>query len=292
MRDPRETSQMLKTPEQTLRRGGFPHTTRFDLGQAPMLSRALIADVVKRVAETQRPGLPAQRQRGSALSEDQVDALCDALMGHDPDAAARIVRDAEIDGVSPDTLYLDYIAAAARRMGERWLADCASFLDVSVAGGRLMTIVRDLAVQFGGPEAEPLPGHSMVISTVPGETHALGAAIAAEYFRRSRWHVTLLDGADWPDIAYALRRERPAVLGLAAGSRRMVPVLAETVRAVRSTYPDMIIVVGGPILALEPEIVRTVGADHGAENPALLTVKLRRHISVTTLGTGTGNVYP
>ncbi|MEM1298377.1 MAG: cobalamin B12-binding domain-containing protein [Pseudomonadota bacterium] len=254
------------------------------------MSASLIADVIHRVAETQRPNLP--RQRDCAVPESEIEALCDALMGHDPDAAARLVRQADAEGVSPDSLYLDYIGTAARRMGERWLADCASFLEVSLAGGRLMTIIRDLGLRFGGPEAEPLPGHSIVVSTVPGETHALGAAIAAEYFRRSRWQVTLLDGADWNGIAEALVRERPAVLGLSAGSRRMVPVLAETVRAARRAHPDMIIVVGGPILALEPEIIRTVGADYGAEDPAMLSVKLRRHISVTTLGTGAGNAYP
>ncbi|MFK7942776.1 MAG: B12-binding domain-containing protein [Paracoccaceae bacterium] len=213
-----------------------------------------------------------------------IDALCDALVSSNVDAIAALIRQIEARGVSPDACYLDYIGAAARRMGERWVDDCATFMEVTLAGGRLVSMLRELAFSFGGPEITPLPGHTILISNVPGEAHHLGAAIAAEYFRRARWRVVLLDGADRQEIRACLAAEKFAVVGVSAGSRRMVPTLAETVRDVRRICPDAVVCVGGHILALEPEIVRTTGADHAGADPAMLAVLLRRHIPLPTLG--------
>ena len=250
-------------------------------------SDRLIAEVIGRIS--QRNGRLAGRTV-PPVSSEQVDALCDALISSDHDAAVQLVRSAEAEGLSPDALCMDYIAAAARRMGERWVADCASFLDVTLAGGRLLSLVRDLAPAFGGAEQSPLPGHAILIATVPGETHNLGAAIAAECFRRARWDVTLLDGAGTDEITGLVGTGRFPVVGLSAGARRMVPVLAETVRAVRRINPDVVICVGGPILALEPEIVRTVGADHAAAEPTALSVMLHRQIECQALLAGSRHV--
>lgn len=243
----------------------------------------LVAEVIARIAK--QTTLMATQSTGQVPS-DRIDALCDALISTEPDAALQLIRQVEAEGASPDTLCLDYIAAAARRMGERWVADCASFLDVTMAGGRLMGLVRDLAISFVGPEEAPLPGHAILIATVPGETHSLGAAIAAECFRRAQWDVTLLDGADADEIVAHVASGQFPVVGLSAGSRRMVPVLAETVRAVRRADPEAVICIGGPILTLEPEIVRTVGADHAAADPSAICVLLRRQIACQSLGAG------
>lgn len=254
-----------------------------DTGLGGQTTDGLVAEVIGRILD--RNGRSIGKARNSVPS-DRVDMLCDALLSTEQDAAIRMLRDIAVEGVSPDALYLDYIAAAARRMGERWTADCSSFLDVTLAGGRLTGLVRDLALDFGGPEQQALPGHSILIATVPGETHSLGATIAAECFRRARWDVTLLDGAGADESAAQVAKRRFPVVGFSAGGRRMVPVLAETVRVVRRIDPDAVICVGGPILALEPEIVRTVGADHAAADPSILCVLLRRQIACHTLGTG------
>ena len=219
-----------------------------------------------------------------------VDQLCDALLATTPAAAIDLVRGIKAEGISRDALCLDYIAEAARRMGERWAEDSASFLDVTLASGRLVTMVRDLAVTFNDPEPAPLPGHRVLISTVPGETHNLGAIIAAECFRRNRWQVDLLDGANPSEIKAALNACTYPVLGLSAGSRRMLPVLTETVRLAHMISPKTIVCVGGPILEIEPDVISLVDADHSAEDPAFLSVLLQRQLSDMNFGTGSSYV--
>lgn len=224
----------------------------------------------------------------TALDADRVDMLCDALISCDADAAVRLLRDA--DGGSSSLLGLDYIAAAARRMGERWVEDCASFLDVTLASGRLTGLVRDLYDGFGAPEPTPLPGAEILITTVPGETHALGASIAAEVFRRGGWDVMLLDGAEMPDIAAQVSARDFPVVGLSAGARRAMPALAATVRTIRRIRPGTLICVGGAILTLEPDVIRIVGADHATIDPGAAAVMLHRHVACPPVGTGLRHV--
>lgn len=245
---------------------------------AGALKGLLIDDVLQRVAANKGIFAPHKRDMGDVVKDSQIDALCDALMSEDAASARRLIRAVQGSGVSADALYLDYIAAAARRMGDRWVADCSSFVDVTLAGGRLFSLVRDLAPAFTQVEQAPLKGHRILIAPVPGETHSLGSAIAAEYFRRSRWDVTLMNGASMLEIQDAMGARRFPVVGLSAGSRRMLDPLHDTVRAVRAAHPDAVICIGGHILDLEPDVASMVDADYAGADSGALAILLRRRV--------------
>lgn len=247
--------------------------------KAVALKGMLIDDVLQRVAANKGIFAPHKRDMGDAVKESQIDALCDALISEDAASARRLIRSVQASGVSADALYLDYIAAAARRMGDRWVADCSSFVDVTLAGGRLFSLVRDLAPAFTQVEQGPLRGHRILIAPIPGETHSLGSAIAAEYFRRSRWDVTLMSGASLLEIQNTVGAKRFPVVGLSAGSRRMMEPLYDTVRAVRAAHPEAVICIGGHILELEPEVASMVDADYSVADSGALSILLRRRVS-------------
>lgn len=243
--------------------------------------------IVKALQRLNSPdGRLTAEPRDPPLNSGRLDAFCDALVSADAEAAARVLMALEADGSGPGVRSLDYIIGAARRMGERWSNDSASFLDVTQASGRLLGLVRDLSDQYDSLPADPVPGQEILIATVPGETHSLGANIAAEVFRRGRWDVTLLDGADASQIAASLAARDYPVVGLSAGSRRMIPVLGETVQLVRRVRANAVICVGGPILELEPEIVQMVRADRAGADPSVACLLFRGQASFPALGTG------
>ena len=50
----------------------------------------------------------------------QIEALCLALISEDDEAGARIIQDARSDGATIDSVYLNYLAGAARMLGTWW----------------------------------------------------------------------------------------------------------------------------------------------------------------------------
>ena len=59
----------------------------------------------------------------NALPIGRINALALALIDEDPDLCLQMVLDLQAEGKSVETLYLDYLAVAARRLGELWETD-------------------------------------------------------------------------------------------------------------------------------------------------------------------------
>ena len=191
-----------------------------------------------------------------------------------------MIEAARAEGASPDAIYLSYISAAALRLGERWVADTATFFEVTLGLSRLHAILRELRPAFLADEIAPLDGCTALLAPVPGETHMLGVTIAADYFRRSGWRVDLGTSASLDVIVATARRTPYAVIGLSASSRQMVETIGETIVALRAARCDAKVVVGGYITQLEPEIAAMVGADLAVSDAESAAIELQRFASV------------
>lgn len=235
------------------------------VGTAPVpehIARALAREALSSLA------LPAlkQGQGRRAPSDAEIERLCDALVSDDPESAQMLIAQAQRGGAAPDTLYLGYVAGAARRLGERWVNDTASFVDVTVGLGRLHGILRDLGPAFFSSEPVELIGLDALFAAAPGETHILGVVMATDFFRRRGWHVDIDTSPAPGALVAAASRRHYAVIGLSASSRRMIESLASTVRELRPVSNGALIVIGGHINDLEPDIVRLTGADATARD--------------------------
>ncbi|MEM7508123.1 MAG: cobalamin B12-binding domain-containing protein [Pseudomonadota bacterium] len=194
-------------------------------------------------------------------TQGEVETLCQALVAEDPGEAARIIDKARQSGRTADTLYLRYISVAARRLGEKWVEDSASFLEVTLGLARLHGILRALGPTFFADAAERDIGISALFVPVPGETHLLGLTMATDFFRRSGWRVDLQTSLSFEDLARHARENPCELIGLSAGCRAVTESLALSVEALRDACPEAVIAVGGYLTELEPDIAREVGAD-------------------------------
>ena len=113
-------------------------------------------------------------------------------------AARTYVEALRAQGVSLESLYLDLLAGAARRLGEWWASDLCDFADVTVGVGRLQQILRELSPEFRA-ELECAPER-------PSSVARAGAGRAA-YVRPFHCH-------------RFLRARRMGRLGRAVGARR------------------------------------------------------------------------
>jgi MerR family transcriptional regulator, light-induced transcriptional regulator len=108
-----------------------------------------------------------------------------------------------------------------------------------------------------------------LFAAAPGEHHTLGVVMAADHFQRRGWSVQVELQAGRTDLARIVRDNPFDLIGLSAGSRRMVPVVEETMAAIRPVArPGTRFLLGGALVSLEPAIAARMGAGRAASAAA------------------------
>lgn len=225
------------------------------------------------------PGLPAvspqlvARALGDLISERTVrrhagfaiEALCAALVADAPKAAQENVDRLLACGVGVEAIYDTYIPGAAARLGEMWLDDLLSFTEVALGLARLTEIFRTLGPSFhqARPRSlDPSTGRRALFALTPGESHALGVVMAADYFQSHGWSVRVELRADAADLVRIAGARPFDVIGLSAGSRRSLPGLLRLMERLRAVAaPSTRFALGGALVGLDDTLPAQLGAD-------------------------------
>ncbi|MEM7733768.1 MAG: B12-binding domain-containing protein [Pseudomonadota bacterium] len=167
-----------------------------------------------------------------------VEYLCEALLNHDEHKAARMVASLMDQGTSPEEVYLDYLAAAAKRLNVWWEEDRISFWQVTMATCRLLAIMRSM-----GREFEPVATRadkSIILAGVPGEQHVVGLRMATDIFKKDGWHVMTLLGMTHYALVRKIATTNARVIGLSLASVSSLDALSKVIvslHIVRPTTP-------------------------------------------------------
>ena len=206
----------------------------------------LSLEVIRRLAERE-----SQLPELSALpTEDDVEVLCLALIAaDDEDAAADIINSALSQGMTLETIYLRYLAEAARMLGDWWDEDRVNFVQVTYGTGRMV------------PRAVGTQERAAIFASVPGETHILGVRMAADLFRKDGWDIKLLVGLDHDDLVAEIEKTPIPVVGLSAGGQHSIPALTRLVLALHVTCPQKMLLISGQITDETEEIISLMGVD-------------------------------
>lgn len=234
---------------------------------------ALAAEVMARLERR------APMQPESLPHRDDIAALCDALLSPDEERGAEMVLQARLDGMSVDMIYLGFLAGAARELGVRWDEDRASSAQMTIAAGRIYAIMRGLRKSFVEDQYLCPAQQRALFASVPGEIHTLGVTMAADFFRRHGWHVDLRVGMSHHDLIRAVEPETYPVIGLSAGSERMVFPMARLIVALRISNPTAWIMVSGKITDLVPDIMTLVDADGVANDAEAALDQMQAHVA-------------
>ncbi len=218
--------------------------------------RQLAEEVIARLASRY-----ASRHIDHTPSERGIADLADALLDSDSDAGLDYVLDLKRKGIPRDTVYLGYISGAARLLGERWVNDDITFTDVTIAAGHLYVIMRALRPNFISDVADVKKGARALFSPTPGEDHTLGIMMAADMFRERGWQIDLKTGLDHDALVEAASVGGYPIIGLSAGSAKMIVPLTRLIASLRVTSPGSAILVGGELAGIEPDLAEIVDAD-------------------------------
>ena len=231
-----------------------------------VLSQTIAQDVVPRLIlarGAEAAVLPAPPEAEAAVQTGDVSTLVDILLHHELRDAVSFVDGVADHGAAVETIYLDLLTPVARNLGTLWDEDLCDFLQVTSGLGRLHHVLNRLSAPFQDDPLRLARRHRVILVPGPGDTHSFGLSMVASFFQRAGWSGWTGVPDSPADLIRRVHAESFAVIGFSVACGRRLEALSSAIRAVRraSMNPDIRIMVGGPVFALQPELVAMVGAD-------------------------------
>ncbi len=241
---------------------------------------ALAGDIAKRLASANFLG-PAFDI--PVISEEDIHGFCDALIQSDPEASLRFIENRRAEGLSRQGVYLGYITAAARCLGEGWDEDRLSFLQVTYGTGHLYALMRALRAESHTAQKHALNNRRCALfATVPGEDHGIGITVAADMFREVGWEIDLQTDNSHEELIAHVEHTQPHVIGLSLSTERRLEALVRLVVGIRIIMPHAIIGVA-PASEVDPkQLTDLVDIDLVFEDAASACRALERSIRLSS----------
>jgi len=263
---------VIAAPLDSIRRRAAPT----DPDPADTVNTIIESQIIPRLLMAHHTSEPRERSRRKrAITADEASRF--ALLPLRLEAASLL---AEVDafiakGATVETICLDLLAPAARKLGEMWDRDECDFLDVTMGLWRLQEVMREVAARAPAePGGAQIP-HSALFSPMPGDHHNFGVMMIEEVFARGGWRSEALVKPERRELLDRPARQPFDLVGLTLGRDCPSAALANLIRAVRnvSANPNIIVLVGGRMINDNPGIASEVGADGtGADALAALEV--------------------
>jgi methanogenic corrinoid protein MtbC1 len=234
--------------------------------QTRSLSRLIECEIIPRLLVAHTGVAPATGcdAAGSALvSPEEAAAFAPLALEVEADELLQHVERLVARGVSFETLLVDLLAPAARRLGELWDDDRCDFVDVTMGLWRLQEVVHELSGSVPTAGYATYPAHRALFASLAGDHHSFGTVVIDEMFCASGWITDRLNEATTEDLLERVRTEAFDLVGLTITCDCHIAPLPSIVRAVRasSRNPRICVMVGGRVFAQNADLAGAVGAD-------------------------------
>lgn len=192
-------------------------------------------------------------------SPEQIEHLARALISKEEAASTKLVLDAKSGGMEMETIYLHYLAGAARLLGAWWGDNKVSLVEVTLGTGRIYAILRASNRLFF--PTVTFNQKSAVFAACPNETHTLGVRMAADLFRKDGWDIDLMIGQSHDELVENIEKSHHYLIGLSSGGRHSSGALARLIIALRLSKPKALIMLSGQIVNEAEDIVSVLDVD-------------------------------
>ena len=229
------------------------------IGLIASLPTPSLGELVRQDAAAEKARIIGPRATHAADHADRdaefVEECLRALERFDPPALSAVLRRASI--ALPATVFLEKVVAALlEQVGTRWRDGTLR----PVHGHLAATVVRRVLERT--TVSAPPPAPRLLLATVSGQSHELGALIAAAAAASEGWTVTWL-GANLPadDIAEAAAKLRVHAVGLSLIHPGNDVAVIQELRRLRSLLPRTIaLIAGGTASSSYGSVLDEVGA--------------------------------
>lgn len=248
------------------------------------LLRTIEAEIIPRLMFAHHVGQASDAAESADRVVPSADDVADfalVVIGRDAADAADYVEARRTEGMALETIYMDLLAPAARRLGALWECDQCDFTEVTLGLWRIQQVMYDLSPAFRHDAAVPARVRHAMLAAMPGSQHTLGLFMVSEFFRRAGWQVWSEPGATTEQIVTAVSTEWFDMVGFSIGSELQLRPLAATIQRVRqaSRNPKVYVMVGGPLIGDDPAHAALVGADAAATNASQAVAQAEQWVS-------------
>ena len=229
---------------QLFARGGDRHCGSVPSGHGPDQLAARIPDVVRLVLTNDNTGLN------------------------------RLVAELVATGWVSETLVKYLLEPAARRLGDAFIADECTEIDLTVGLGMLQVAGHTIHEHPSVRGPIPPSPYCIVVVPAPGEPHLLGPSLLGNLFINAGWAVEIAFPETDAALAQLLVAQQPDVIDIALSDalprHHALARLRETINACRTTVLKnrVIVSVGGRAFAEFGASDGAVGADHARPSAA------------------------
>lgn len=232
--------------------------------EAGAAAGALVDEAV-RALPAMPEGLPSFMSETSPLSA-LARRFLDALLRSDRHGASRLVLSAVRGGASVRQVYLEVFQPVQREVGRLWQMNLISVAREHYCTAATQLVMSQLYPQFLGSASS---GRSVVVTSVAGDLHELGARMVADFLELEGWE-TFYTGASTPQasVIEAVVEHRADVLAVSATIAYHLPEVQALIAALRKDprCARVKVLVGGYPFNCAPDLWREVGADAGASD--------------------------
>jgi MerR family transcriptional regulator, light-induced transcriptional regulator len=266
--DPQD-SAMADPPANPFRLvGGSDDDRNISLFLENLVIPRLIADRGKPAKWIDAGRLAVEDARPRRISDADVEEFSQLSLTADAPALIDFVDRWLANGSSVETVYVELLAPAARKLGAYWEEDSEDFVGVTMGLWRIQEILRELTLRI--PPASR-PGHgqrSALFSSMPGEQHSFGTLMVAECFERAGWDSDVLIEPTQSELTGKFAGRHYDLIGLTVSCDCPTGTLASLVTTIRavSSNPGIRILIGGRVINERPDLVEQCGADATASD--------------------------
>jgi methylmalonyl-CoA mutase cobalamin-binding subunit len=184
--------------------------------------------------------------------------------------------------LDPAMVACEYAGAAARHLGEGWLSDDLSFVDVTVRSERLHGLVR--RVEEMVDDVGALTGPSALVLVAEAEQHTLGAFVLALQLRLAGFSAVVRVAPVAADLTVLMAANRFDLALVSIGCTAGLASGAGLVRTLRlMSRGDLCIYVGGAVPVADDKLLATTGADRVLRDVSALMADYENCVAGRTL---------
>jgi methanogenic corrinoid protein MtbC1 len=201
----------------------------------------------------------------------------DCLLAPDARAAWEVVSEALEADAQPGRIYLDVLAPAMVEIGVLWETARIGVAQEHLATQITQTVLARLApaLEDAGAALDGDRRRLALVAGTPGELHAIGARMVADFLEGSGWEVLLL-GPDAPagEILAMTRERGPDVVALSTALSFNLLAAGRVFAALKALDDPPLLVAGGRAYEGRADRALLAGADVYAADPELLVREL------------------
>ncbi len=180
------------------------------------------------------------------------------------DGADELTKQALDRNIRPGEILTSGLISGMQRVGEKFKRNEIYLPDVLVAAKAMNAAMEHLKPYFISGDVKHKG--KVVMGTVSGDLHDIGKKIVAMFLEGSGWEV--IDcGVDVSSQGFveAINKNKPLAVGISALLTTTMVHMEEAVKAIKSEFPEVKVLVGGAPVTVE--FARRIGADMTSAHP-------------------------